>query len=180
MTPPVTWRAKEAGLDVFEDRAQIIATRSRTSTPGFFDDFLHVVWKDDKGWHDHMWPCTVDPGVPWLLDPMNPNGTARLAPGQYRFKLGLHNNAYECLVQDGPVTVLRDNNRNEVIDEGVPDTGNFAIQVHRASASGTSVKVGKWSAGCIVLPRGLEDVLDMVRPTIIDKGYVTVAVLEDA
>jgi hypothetical protein len=63
---------------------------------------------------------------------------ATLAPGVWDFKLGTHHpgtpKAYPCLVQAGPVTVLRDN--------GVKETGEFYIHIHHGGLNTTT------SEGC--------------------------------
>jgi len=52
------------------------------------------------------------------------------------------------------MTVWRDNNRDIALDQGPEDTGLHGINLHRAGR-GTEAghHVGKWSAGCQVLPR---------------------------
>jgi hypothetical protein len=85
---------------------------------------------------------------------MNPKGTAVLKPGQYvdSWKLGLHQGKYEALVQAKPITVYRDNNKNDLAEEnGKEDTGMFGINIHHANASAVSKLIDKWSAGCQVL-----------------------------
>ncbi|MBR9998941.1 MAG: hypothetical protein KFF73_08220 [Cyclobacteriaceae bacterium] len=64
----------------------------------------------------------------------------------------MHKNKYTALVQDKPVTVIRDFNRDNKLDfdSGREQTGFFGINIHRASASGESTLVDKWSAGCQV------------------------------
>ena len=80
-----------------------------------------------------------------------------LKPGQYRgsHKLRLHSGKYLALGQKEPVTVYRDNNRNDMyeFDESTCDTGVFGINIHRATARthGESIRVDKWSAGCQVI-----------------------------
>jgi len=47
---------------------------------------------------------------------------------------------------------LRDYDRNAVLDfvNGKEDTGLFGINIHRASATGTTKTIDKYSAGCQV------------------------------
>jgi lysozyme len=63
---------------------------------------------------------------------------AVLQPGSWEFQKGIHHpgapNGYPCLVQAGPVTVLRDN--------GVRETGEFYIHIHHGGYNETE------SAGC--------------------------------
>lgn len=67
---------------------------------------------------------------------------AVLQAGVYSYRLGIHHpnspNAYQCLVQAGPVTVKRDN--------GVVESGEFYIHIHKGSLTSTS------SAGCQTIP----------------------------
>jgi hypothetical protein len=65
---------------------------------------------------------------------------------------GLHHGKYSALVQTGPVTVIRDFNRDNILDytSGREETGLFGINNHRAVENGRSIMVDKWSAGCQV------------------------------
>lgn len=188
MTPPTLWRLKEAGYVVHEDgRPNIIAHRSATRTPDAFDDWIQVIRKIDGEWVSHLWACTVDPGLPWMISPMNAKGAARLAPGQWRFQVGHRSQergGYRCLVQADKVTVLRDADLDDEIDGDLQDTGWFGIQIHRADAAGTGTKVGRWSAGCVVLPLSEEAfqkdfMAFVVGGLLFDDEEVLVTVLED-
>jgi hypothetical protein len=135
----------------------IVGVRNNSTRPNAFDDQMHVFCKDDAGkWQHHFWPCTTDPGTYWLRSPMNPQGTAMLKGNmQYKgvYGLGLHRGQYTALVQmHRPVTVIRDYNRDDILDfaNGQEASGMFGINIHRASANGTTSKVEKYSAGCQV------------------------------
>lgn len=132
----------------------IIGIRSRNRIPNAFDDEICVFWKYDNRWTIRRFKVTTDPGLAYLLDPLNRSGTAILKEGQYRgaYRFGLHRNTYTALVQSRPVTVIRDFNRDKVLDinSGREQTGFFGINIHRASGSGESTFVNKWSAGCQV------------------------------
>jgi|GEM_PF-417948 len=133
----------------------IVGIRNENATPNAFDDELCVFWNYKNQWTLKKFKATTDPGLTYLLDPLSEAGTAILKEGQYRgaYKLGLHRNKYTALVQAAPVTVIRDFNRDDKLDfrTGVEQTGFFGINIHRASASGESTLVNKWSAGCQVL-----------------------------
>lgn len=134
---------------------QIIAIRSELDIPNKFDDFLIVVNKNKLTY----FTCTTNPGTPWLRKLLNPKGSALLKPNQYvnSWKLGLHQGKYEALVQNKPITVYRDSNKNDKSEESlVTETGYFGINIHRASSSVISSLIGKYSAGCIVLNNPLE------------------------
>ena len=118
-----------------------------------FDDWITVSYKINGVWQFHIWPCTTDPGVKYTRQTLlNPVGVARLVPGQYRksHRIGLHQGKYSALVQQTPLPVWRDANKDAIYDETKIDTGLFGINIHRSSPTGTSVQVDGWSAGCQV------------------------------
>jgi hypothetical protein len=130
----------------------------RRDNPGTneFDDFFVMIYRDKKLKEVcEVFPVTTDPGEYWLENPMNPQGTAVLVPGQYRgtWQLGKHQNNYEALVQRKEVKVWRDNNKDKVIDYKSFHTiseGYFGINIHRSNPYDKSYLVNKWSAGCQV------------------------------
>jgi hypothetical protein len=113
-----------------------------------------------------FYQITTDPGTYWLTHPSNVNGTAILKPGQYQdcWSLGYHHGKQDhpALVQTAPVTVYRDNDHDVLSDETAKtDTGLFGINIHGASPTGTSVEIGRWSAGCNVFS-SRRDLFDML------------------
>lgn len=133
----------------------IIGVRSPDHSPNCFDDTLLCIYKKyDNQWEIKKYKITTDPGLPYLLKPINKNGTAILAPGQYAgaYKIGYHRGIYKALVQSKPVKVFRDNNKDSVLDFDavITETGNFGINIHRAFYQGTTPFVDKHSAGCQV------------------------------
>ena len=133
----------------------IVGIRSDTTLPNRFDDEIHVFFKNNSGkWIHYIFPATTDPGTYWLQNPMSPQGTAILKQGQYKavYEIGLNRGKYYALVQSKPVTVLRDYDRNAILDfwNGKPETGMFGINIHRASVNGTTKSVDSYSAGCQV------------------------------
>ncbi|HKE20093.1 MAG TPA: peptidoglycan-binding domain-containing protein [Kofleriaceae bacterium] len=136
-------------------RLNIVGVRHDLPEPNRFDDFITVFFKDSGGsWTFKSYPATTDPGMYWLHNPTYVTGTAILAPGQYRdsHQLGLHRNTYTALVQRGPLTVIRDADKDDLLDFTGGDriTGYFGINIHRASATGTTSVVDRYSAGCQV------------------------------
>ena len=137
----------------------IIGVRRDNQGSNTFDDFLLVMYREEELMINHRWQATTDPGKYWLMNPMNPKGTAVLVPGQYRstWQLGKHQNNYEALVQSKPVKVWRDNDKDEVIDyENITtmiDEGYFGINIHRSNPYTESYVVNKWSAGCQVFKK---------------------------
>ena len=133
----------------------IIGIRNESTVPNRFDDEIHIFFKNNsKLWIHYIFPATTDPGTYWLKNPMNPQGTAILSQGQYNdaYQVGLHRGKYYALVQRKPVTVLRDYDRNAILDfqNGKPETGMFGVNIHHASVNGTTKTVDNYSAGCQV------------------------------
>lgn len=187
MRPLILNRLIDLGYVVHEDgRPNIVVQRSPNSQAGEFDDLFTLVCKVEDVWVEASWECTADPGRPWLLEPMNSKGTARIKAGQWPFKLGRRSPAkggYKCLVQGGPITVTRDADLDDQLDGTLEDHGYFGIQVHRANRAGTSTVVGRWSAGCIVIPSShdeFEDLMEQIEARLEDPegDIVLVTVLE--
>jgi hypothetical protein len=137
----------------------IVGLRSENTIANRFDDEIHVFYKTAKGnWQYHIFKATTDPGTYWLLNPMQPQGTAILAQGQYlnAYQIGLHRGQYTALVEQKPVTVIRDYDRNAKLDfnNGQKTTGEYGINIHRAMVHGDTLKVDNWSAGCQVFENG--------------------------
>jgi hypothetical protein len=133
----------------------ILGVRNESTVPDRFDDEIHVLFRNSsKTWVHYIFPATTDPGTYWLQKPLSPQGTAILKEGQYKnaYQIGLHRGKYYALVQARPVTVLRDYDRNAVLDfkNGREDTGLFGINIHHASESGTARTIDQYSAGCQV------------------------------
>ncbi|WP_207515039.1 hypothetical protein [Longitalea luteola] len=133
----------------------IVGVRANTTTPNRFDDQIHVFFQNPQGQTIHLsYEATTDPGTYWLRNPLNLQGTAILAQGQYRdcYQIGLHRGQYAALVQKRKVTVLRDYDRDALLDfrNGKPDTGMHGINIHKTSGSGKALHIDKNSAGCQV------------------------------
>jgi len=131
----------------------IVGYRTLDRMANTFNDYLFCTYFVDNVVFFHLWKITTDPGLYWLMNPMRVNGTAILAPGQYRsvYKLDKHRGKYFALCQrNGAVKVFRDANKDKVIDmfASSAETGGFGINIHKAGIF--SKYVGKWSAGCQV------------------------------
>lgn len=149
----------------FDDKkpynVNIIGYRTKNTKPYAFDDFLYLIYRDNHlNWVIKQYAVTTDPGQYYLKNPINVNGTAILVPGQYigAYKVGLHRNEYQSLVQAEKVKVYRDSNRDEILDfdPKTVDEGYFGINIHRAKKSGTTESIGLWSAGCTVFSKNYE------------------------
>lgn len=152
--------AKEKNYAIFEYKDSInlninlwgIRSNSKDTTK--FNDVLIMFYQNkDKSWTHHVYKITTDPSNINLQNPINNSGTAILKEGQYRnaFKIGLHKGKYEALVQASPMTVIRDNNKDDKLDfNNKEETGMFGINMHRASINGDNENIGLYSAGCQV------------------------------
>lgn len=137
----------------------IVGLRSANTKANRFDDEIHVFYHTKKGnWDYHVFKATTDPGTYWLMNPMQPQGTAILAQGQYvnAYQIGLHRGQYPALVQSRPVTFIRDYDRNAILDfnNGRKYKGQVGINIHRAMLHGDTLQVDDWSAGCQVFENG--------------------------
>ncbi len=139
-----------------EYNLNIIGIR-RKHNPDKFSDYIIVVYRDYlsiTNWVLDCYKATTYPGREWLEKPMTPEGCAVLKESQYRgaYRLGLHFNI-ESLVQiGGPVSVYRDNDKNQditLIEKSVI-TGYFGINIH-PSMDGDNNRIGLDSAGCQVI-----------------------------
>lgn len=132
----------------------IIGIRTHCNIPNRFDDRLMVFCRDDQEREVfRSYNITTDPGLYWLQNPMNIDGTAIMCPGQYRgaYKIGKHR-GYTALEQCGSIDFVRDFNRDGKLDfySHFKEYGIIKANIHRATAGGTSKQVDKWSAGCQV------------------------------
>ncbi|RYZ30064.1 MAG: hypothetical protein EOO10_04170 [Chitinophagaceae bacterium] len=142
----------------------LVGVRTDSVKPNSFDDKIFLFYNNKEGkLLQHEFKATTDPGTYWLKNPMNPQGTAILKAGQYIgcYGLGLHRGKYLALVQKRPVTVIRDYDRDAVLDfmNGKEEKGLFGINIHRASENGTSATVDQYSAGCQVFANPTEFIL---------------------
>jgi hypothetical protein len=149
---------KSKGYIIYDKPYQlnIIGRRTDNTRPNSFDDFIYIIYKNDDGdWEGWKAPATTDAGTYWLENPMQSKGTALLKAGQYvdTYKIDRHNGKYFAVTQRlKPVIVIRDYNRNNVLDfnNGREESGMFGINIHRADSTGTRKTVDKYSAGCQV------------------------------
>lgn len=133
----------------------IVGLRSKSTIPNQFDDEIHVFYKvSTLNWHYHVFKATTDPGTFWLRQPMQPQGTAILAQGQYidAYQLDYHQGKYLALCQRKKVKLIRDYNRDAVLDfnNGRISIELAGVNIHRANQTGTTKSVDKNSAGCQV------------------------------
>jgi hypothetical protein len=148
---------KENGFKLYTLPFQlnIIGLRSKNTKANSFDDEIHIFYKSsDNKWNYHVYKATTDPGTFWLNNPATPKGTAILAQGQYpnTYQIGMHQGKYPALVQAKPVTVIRDYDRDAILDfkNGKKEKGMFGINIHKAKGTGATKYIDKYSAGCQV------------------------------
>ena len=98
------------------------------------------------------WQATTEPGYHYTDNPMNPDGAARIAFGQYRsWQIGIHgmSEPHESLIQVAPVPVHRDYNRDMKRTGDDIFEGNFGINQHHGYGY-PIIDIGLASAGCLV------------------------------
>ena len=138
------------------NQLNIVGVRKDSTVPNKFDDLIYVFFKNDKGdWEGKYFTATTDPGTYYLKNPLSKLGTAILKEGQWidTYSIGKHKGQYDALVQIKPLTVIRDYDRNAILDfnNGKEETGSFGINIHKAVKD--SKDVDTWSAGCQVFQK---------------------------
>lgn len=138
----------------------LIGIRCNSNTAGNWDDLFMIVFKIDGIWQVVSYRGTTDPGPDELINPSFPeaklNGTAIVAPGQYRklWTVGKHH-GHKALQQIGNIQIFRDKNKDKVIDKN-PSTlkwWNWSAGINHHSTWGPRRWydfVYNWSAGCQV------------------------------
>jgi hypothetical protein len=152
---------KKKGYVIYDkpNQLNIVGVRNKTTIPNKFDDLIYVFWKNEKNeWVGKYFTSTTDPGTYYLKNPLSKLGTAILKQGQYvdSYAIGKHKGQYDALVQVKPVTVIRDYDRNAILDflNGREEKGLFGINIHKAGKD--SSDVNNWSAGCQVFQKSAD------------------------
>lgn len=162
-------------IDKRPNKLNIIGVRnSKATSQDKFDDLLAYFIYDNNGkLVGRVVSGTTDPSTSFLKSPINLKGAAILKSGQYKdaYQLGLHRNKYEALVQRKPVEVIRDNDRNALINYLAPtQTGLYGINIHKSTKGKNNEDIiGKDSAGCQVF-RNIRDFEDMMQLARISKN----------
>lgn len=155
-------------IDKRPNKLNVIGVRnSKATSQDKFDDLLAYFTYDNNGnLVGKVVPATTDPSTYFLKTPMNVKGAAILKSGQYKdaYAIGLHRGQYEALVQVKPVTVIRDDDRNALINYFAPtQTGLYGINIHKSTKGKSNEDIiDKDSAGCQVF-RNIPDFMDMMR-----------------
>jgi hypothetical protein len=162
-------------IDKRPNKLNIIGVRNSAATSqDKFDDLLAYFFYDKNGkLVGRVVSGTTDPSTAFLKSPINLKGAAILKSGQYKdaYQLGLHRNKYEALVQRKPVTVIRDDDRNALINYLAPtQTGLYGINIHKSTKGKNNEDIiGLDSAGCQVF-RNIRDFEDMMQLARISKN----------
>ena len=128
---------------VSEDKDQIILNDNRVD---FYNDLVILLVNGI----DYIYKATVDPGLYYRKYPLSRRGCAKLAHTQHIYRSGLHKGKQRALRLKNEIGwLLRDSNLNRIfgIGDSVKYTQNSGVNIH----AGGGNKVGRWSAGCIVL-----------------------------
>lgn len=190
--------AKEKNYPIFESKRNyqlnIWGIRAIDRTVNIFNDYEVVFWKDHgltplhdepgeanyisgSTWKLFIFKITTEPGTHYLLYPINKKGTAILKEGFYYscWRLGLHRGKYKALIQCGPMTVYRDNDKDDEYDFDVPtDTGMFGINNHRAGSNYLSRYINQHSAGCQVVwdPVDYDKFIGLIEKAVMSCGNI--------
>ena len=107
---------------------------ANSDEPNKFNDLRLVFgFEGAKPTIEGAWEATTEPGYYYTDNPMNPDGAARIAFGQYEaWQVGIHGTSdpHEALVQVGSVRVYRDWNRDMIRSGDAIDEGYFGINQH--------------------------------------------------
>ena len=134
----------------------VFGVRASDGFTNTFNDAVGLIYTDsDNNWQSKVYFATTDPGAFYMDHPENVKGTAIVVPGQYidSHIVGLHHGQYKALIQNKPIRVYRDNNKDDIYDYDLTtiDSGLFGINIHRASSDHISTQIDNWSAGCQVI-----------------------------
>lgn len=162
-----TAESKGYTIDKRPFKLNLIGVRNEKATnQNTFDDQIAYFYYDNNGQlRGKVSVGTTDPSTYWLNNPMSVKGAAVLKSGEYKdaYAIGLHKGLYTALVQVKPVTTIRDNDRNALINYFAPTTtGLYGINIHRATLNkANKAVIGQDSAGCQVF-RDVADYNEMI------------------
>lgn len=147
-------------FDTGDYNINLIGIRNTSNQAGVWDDLFMIIYKVDGVWKVVSYKGTTDPGIDELVNPSFPeaklNGTAIVAPGQYRglWSVGKHH-GHRALQQIGNVKIFRDKNKDKILDKN-PSTlkwwGSSAGINHHSTWGKRRWYdfIYNWSAGCQV------------------------------
>ena len=102
--------------------------------------------------------CTTEPGRFFTQHPLNPDGAARIAFGQYKaWAVGIHHpeltapRRHEALVQVGNISIFRDKNKDGIRPGDKQFTVGSGAGINQHSGlNQPAADIGRLSAGCLV------------------------------
>ena len=154
-------------------KLNIIGIRSASLRTDIFNETLAVIFEDElEEQHCVYYQYTTKPGLYYLKNPLNGDGCAITAEGQYinAFAKGKHKD-YDALIQVKNLDFYRDPNKNEFAELiGERRSGKPALNIHREALSKVSQRVDKYSAGCGVIQSGFESFMFLVDMGILHHG----------
>lgn len=151
------WHDEEGFVNMIGVRGYAISKNGQdgydiTNIVDIYNDAVFWCYKKNGKEAVEAYLASVDPGLYHKrVRPLNRNGCAHLANGQWLFQRGKHGaSQYPALVQAQPFTVYR-TNRDEYRPADFKETGWFGINHHAGALTPT---IGNASAGCIVIRCG--------------------------
>ena len=171
------------GYKIFQDGdydLNIIGERRiQDRVTNMYDDYIHIIYLEQRAWKHWRFEASTDPGSYWLQKPGYKPTAILVHPQQARgsWILGKHKGEYEALVQWRPVQLWRDGNKDNHLDYTGPIKKELVgINIHRSSIrEAGSDHVDKWSAGCQVFkePAGLHKLIEIAKLQKQKLGYHT-------
>lgn len=127
--------------------------------PDRFNDVVIAIMSDGNGRTKLSAPyiCTTEPGAYYTRNRLNRRGAARVQIDMKHSDVwmkGAHKNQSRRLVQIGAaITVTRDGNADGMRTGDYVEKGWFGINFHDGGNSNVNGSIGRWSAGCLVIPK---------------------------
>ena len=123
----------------------IFGIRDNENVADSFNDLICLLYKEKGKWVLKKYQATTDPGIYYRNNLLNTTESVNKLKDIFTIK-------YTALVQRKPVKLWRDSNKDGILDrKGKTYTELAGINIHHASSNGTSVTIGKYSAGCQVI-----------------------------
>lgn len=125
----------------------------RDNQPGLWNDSIGILaWSGSEWKFVCLYRGTVEPGIHYVKNPLNPNGCAVLDFGlqEKLWAFGIHR-GYRALAQVGAARVVRDRNQDHQRNDVVTVERNLGVNLHSTSPGFSSGNIGRFSAGCCVV-----------------------------
>lgn len=157
---------EKLGYPVFTQGAyniNLFGILANGGNPNRYNDFIGLFFHErgssftPDNWRFHLFPATLNPGLPFLLSPMDGGGAAIICEGYYRGLWEISTfKGTPCLRQRTPVKIYRDNNRDDKLDLNPKTTteGFYGLLMHEHFQTKDRAEiVANSSAGCHVPQR---------------------------